>query len=352
MKTDAADNETFFALTPELVLAAAEQAGLSPSGHVWALNSLENRVYDLRLEDGSHVVAKFYRPGRWSRTQLQEEHSFLAELREADIPVCVPMPFSDGSTLHEQAGIFFAVWPRTGGRAPDELNPEQADILGRLIGRLHMVGRARLAPTRPTISAATYVREPLAFLLEAGVLPAHCEERYANAALALADHYEQLSEGVPLQRIHGDCHLGNILCGQEGWFLLDFDDFAIGPAVQDVWMLLGRDGQDTSSLRSAFLAGYRSFADLPDHWLKLGEVLRGMRYIHYSAWVARRFRDPAFPNAFPHFGTVGYWEQETADLEEQLGVARGKEPPAPGGAREQTAEPELTNSDFFWDMEE
>ena len=355
MKTDAADNETFFRLTPELVLEAAEDAGFLPSGHTWTLNSLENRVYDLRLEDGSHVVAKFYRPGRWTRPQILAEHDFLFELLAAEVPVCAPLHFSDGSTVREREGILFAVWPRTGGRAPDELSVRDAEMLGRMLARLHNVGAQGARWDRPNLTADSYVRQPLEYLVSSGNVPPHCTKRYTDAAEALALAYDRLSPGVPLHRIHGDCHLGNILHGDDGWFLLDFDDFCVGPAVQDMWMLFPREGPEVPAIRGAFVEGYRSFGDFSDHWWRLAEVLRGMRFIHYAAWVARRFRDPAFQDAFVHFGDEVYWEQETADLEDQVrfvyddergieSLATGRVEPAPSA--------ELSNQDFFWDWEE
>ncbi len=357
MKTDAADNETFFRLTPELVLEAAEDAGFVPSGHTWTLNSLENRVYDLRLEDGSHVVAKFYRPGRWTREQLLAEHSFLFELRDAEIPVCVPLTFPDGSTIREREGILFAVWPRTGGRAPDELSTEDARMLGRMLGRLHNVGESHQDAAwaaRPAITADSYVRQPLAYL-EDGHLPPSCARAYTEAALQLAAAFERLAVDVPRHRIHGDCHLGNLLRGEQGYFLLDFDDACIGPAIQDVWMLFPRSGPGVAEVRAAFLEGYRAFRDFADHWWELAEALRGMRFVHYAAWVARRFRDPAFQNAFPHFGTLTYWEQETADLVDQARlVCHGDAvEPRPGAAETAgSVDGELTNRDFFWDWED
>ena len=355
MKTDAADNETFYRLTPELVLEAAEEAGFLPSGHTWTLNSLENRVYDLRLEDGSHVVAKFYRPGRWTRAELLAEHEVLFDRLAAEVPVCAPLVFADGSTVHEREGILFAVWPRTGGRAPDELSAEDAQMLGRMLARLHNVGAQGGKWDRPKLTAESYVRQPLEFLLSAGHVPEHCRERYSSAAEALALAYDRLSVDVPLHRIHGDCHLGNILRGEAGWFLLDFDDFCVGPAVQDMWMLFPREGPEVPAVRAAFLEGYRSFGDFADHWWRLAEVLRGMRFIHYAAWVARRFRDPAFQNAFPHFGNDAYWEQETSDLEDQAHFVykddSGSESFA-GASLIPESTAELTTQDFFWDWEE
>lgn len=349
----------FYALTPERVLQAVEQGGFVPSGHCSALNSLENRVYDVRLEDGRHVVAKFYRPARWSRAQIEAEHEFLYELREADIPVCAPLRFADGNSIQETAGIYYALWPRTGGRAVDELDAEQTRVLGRLLARIHNVGAGRPESRRLQLNAATYIEAPLKYLLESELIPAYLSDRYAAAAREMAQIYTELSADVPTHRIHGDCHAGNLLYGAEGWFFLDFDDFLTGPAVQDVWMLLPARDDAERARRAVFLEGYRTFREFSDHWLNLIEPLRAMRYVHYAAWIARRREDPAFPQAFPHFGSDEYWEQETLDLEEQVQICIGAQASlrehtgyAKHMAEEMEAEAELTNKDFFWDWEQ
>jgi len=346
----------FFRLTPEWVLRAVERGGFRPTGHCSALNSLENRVYDIRLEDDRHVVAKFYRPGRWSRAAIAGEHAFLGELRAAEIPVCAPLAFADGETLHQVEGIAYAVWPRTGGRAPDELGDADLAVLGRLLARVHNVGAVREAPHRPHLGPDAYVRAPLADLEARGLLPPACADRYRAAALRLAEILDEALRGVPVHRIHGDCHAGNLLRGREGWFFLDFDDFATGPAVQDVWMLVpGRDAEGARQ-RRVLLDAYRQFRDFEDRWLDLVEPLRALRFVHYAAWIGRRWEDPAFPPTFPHFGTDEYWENETRDLEEQVRRIEGGAPAGSDGpARERAAgaEPEpaeLTNADYFWDL--
>ena len=347
------DNEFFFALTPELVLEAAEQADFETTGHCLALNSLENRVYDVRLEDGNHVVVKFYRPGRWSRAQIEEEHAFLFDLREAEIPVCAPLEFPGGGTVRQTEGIYFTVWPRTGGRAPDELSDEQLEVLGRLLGRIHNVGASRPAEHRIALTETTYGVRPLEFLLAGDFLPMHCQARYEDAALATIEAYRALSAGVPTHRVHGDCHLGNLLNGVDGWFFLDFDDFLTGPAVQDVWLLMSARDQEGLRQRAVFLEAYRQFREFDNAWLKLIEPLRALRYIHYAAWIARRIEDPAFPDAFPHFGSDEYGEKETADLADQVALFGRENPEILGLSRASgPAEEELTNADFFWDWEE
>jgi Ser/Thr protein kinase RdoA (MazF antagonist) len=340
----------FFQLTPDQVLSAVEAGGFEPTGHCTPLTCLENRVYDLRLEGGRHVVVKFYRPGRWGREAILEEHELLAELRAAEIPVCAPLAFPDGDTLHEQDGLFYAVWPRTGGRAPDELDDEQVAVLGRLVARIHNVGASREARARPVLGPERAAAEPLAHLEEHGFLPPGCARRYRAAVEETMRLYEAWSAGVPLHRIHGDCHAGNLLRGDEGWFFLDFDDFVVGPAVHDVWMLLpGRDAEARRQ-RDAFVDAYRQFRDFDPAWLRLIEPLRTFRFVWYAAWIARRWDDPAFPDAFPHFGTPQYWETETRDLEEQVErLLRGDGVPD-GLRRDEPAEPELSNEEIFWDL--
>ena len=310
-------------LGPEAALEAVEAAGLRPSGHCAVLRCLENRVYDVRLEDASHVVVKFYRPGRWSRAALEDEHRFLFDLREAEIPVCTPLALAGGDSLGEIAGIHYAVWPRTGGREPDELDGERLGILGRLLARIHQVGAARAARDRPLLDAETALLDPLDELDERDFLPDACADRYRAAVETLAEGYAERLAGVPLLRIHGDCHLGNLLHGREGWFFLDFDDFVVGPAVHDVWVLTpGRDAEGVRQ-RAALIEAYRQFRDFDPRWLALVEPLRAARFLKLSSWIARRWDEPYFRSTFPHFGTPLYWERETRDLEEQVERLRG-----------------------------
>lgn len=351
--------EFFFRLGPESVLRAVEAGGLRATGHTTALTCLENRVHDVTLEDGSHVVVKFYRPGRWSREAILDEHRFLVDLRDTEVPVCAPLAFDDGRTLHEVEGIFYAIWPRTGGRSPSELADDQIEILGRLLARIHGVGVARPAAHRPQLTGASYGLEPLTFLEERGFLPPACARRYRRAVEEVVAVYDAWSEGVPRHRIHGDCHFGNLLHGPalgadgDAWFFLDFDDFLTGPAVQDVWMLVpGRDAEGARQ-RALLLDAYRQLRDFDARWLRLVEPLRALRFVRYAAWIARRWEDPAFPSAFPHFGSHEYWETETRDLEELLALlARGEEPlPAEASRAAPTdGARDLTNKDFFWDL--
>jgi len=351
--------EFFFALSPERVLQAVERAGLRPTGHCFTLNALENRVYDVRLEDDSHVVAKFYRPGRWSRAAILEEHGMLAALEAAEIPACVPLAFGDDHrTLDEIEGIYFALWPRTGGRSPDELSDDEVAVLGRLLARIHAVGAAMTAPHRPPLDAEHFPLAALELLDERGFLPEGWARRYRDAVHALVDVHRERSAGIALQPIHGDCHLGNLLHGDRGWFFLDFDDMVVGPPVHDVWMLLpGRDAH-AARQRSLLVDAYREFHPFDERSLALVEPLRGFRFVWYAGWIAKRWDDPAFPDAFPHFGSEAYWQKETLDLEDQVdlihgagtgGVAGPIDAEAPRDAGEDGTG-ERSNADYFWDL--
>ena len=355
-------DESFFRLSPDRVLEAIEAEGFHPTGHCFALNALENRVYDVRVEDDdgavSHLVAKFYRPGRWSREAILDEHRMLFALRGDEIPVCAPLRFADGDSVHTTLGIHYAVWPRTGGRSPDELSDEQVAVLGRLLARIHNAGEAQQLEHRRRLTSQAVVGEALAVLEQGGFLPPQCTARYVAAAREAAAIYDERSEGIAVQPIHGDCHAGNLLFGDDGWFFLDFDDMVVGPAVQDVWMLLpGRDAH-AARQRELLVEAYREFRAFDAREFALIEPLRAFRFVFYAGWIAKRWNDPCFPDAFPHFGTDAYWEDETRDLEEQVERIRsgqgageaGAEDGSPRGAAE-AHDGELTNEDFFWDLE-
>jgi Ser/Thr protein kinase RdoA (MazF antagonist) len=343
-------NEDFFNLTPDLILHLVESLGLTPTGHCFALNSLENRVYSVKLENDENIVVKFYRPGRWTREQILEEHRFLFDLNQNEIPVCAPRIFKKES-LFEKAGIYCAIWDRTGGRAPEELSEEELQMLGRYLGRLHNVGASNSAKHRIKLTSDKYGREPLNFLIEKGFIPISLQSRYSKLVNEISNIYNDSLGKEPMIRIHGDCHKGNILKGENGFFFLDFDDFLSGPAVQDIWMVLPPQNAEGLAAREALLEGYREFRNFNDSSLRLIEILRAMRYIHYSAWIAKRWEDPSFPNAFPHFGGEEYWEKEIKDLEIQLKFIKGNEIlPTENSFIETKEELPLTNKDFFWDM--
>lgn len=321
--TTSALSESFYQLTPERILEAVETLGKRATGRVVALNSMENRVYDVELEDESRVVAKFYRPGRWSRETILDEHAFLADLAAEEVPVVPPLACEDGTTLGLTEGILFAVFPRSPGRPVEELGDDELRLLGSLLARLHIVGSRRPAPHRMTISPASYGRDNLDFLNRSGQLPENIRARYMAVAGEVLQAIEPLFAGAASQRIHGDCHPGNLLWNGRDFMFVDFDDMLNGPPVQDVWLLVpGRDEEGLRQ-RKIFLEGYSALREFDEDSLKLVEALRALRYIHYTTWVARRWEDAAFKRVFPNFGTPRYWQQETQDLMEQLSVLKG-----------------------------
>jgi Ser/Thr protein kinase RdoA (MazF antagonist) len=310
----------FARLTPEQVADAVEVGGRRSTGRFFALPSYENRVYQLELEDGTFVVGKFYRPGRWSRAAIEEEHRFLAELAELEIPVASPLELRAGETVGEIEGILYALFPRVGGRAPQELSDEQVQIVGRLIARVHNAGALRDAPDRPRLGPESYGRANLRYLLEAELLPAEVRAAYGATVEALLARIEPLFAGVPVHRIHGDCHLGNLLWSprDDTPTFLDFDDLCTGPAAQDIWMLVPSYDEDGQRQRVLLLDAYRQFRPFADAWLRLVEPLRALRYINYATWIARRWQDPTFQRTFVQFGTLQYWEGQVQDLREQI----------------------------------
>jgi Ser/Thr protein kinase RdoA (MazF antagonist) len=300
------------ALTPDVVLDAIERVGLAPDGRLLALNSFENRVYQIGLEDGSFRVAKFYRPGRWSDAAIREEHAFTQELAEAEVPVAGPLRLA-GDTLHRHQDFRYAVFERVGGRAPELEGLDAAAWMGRTLGRLHAIGARRAFSHRPRIDIEQLVRKPAAAVLASPLLPAEARARYQRAhSLALAA-LEALWQSNPTRslRLHGDCHAGNVLWREQGPLLVDFDDARSGPAVQDLWMLMsGSEAQ-----REALLEGYEQFRVFERGELALIPALGLMRQIHYAGWIAERWDDPAFPRAFPFAREARWWDQHIADIE-------------------------------------
>lgn len=347
--------DSFKKLNPELILKSLESLGFEPTGRCVPLNSVENRVYDIEIEGSTRYVVKYYRPGRWTREQIQEEHDFLFELAEAEIPVLAPIKDKAGNSIYIFDGIFFAIWPLRTGRIIEEIAESDLVPLGRLIGRIHSVGRSKQVKYRSRLDIAHYAKGALS-VIEAGawIKNQSLLQRYKKAAEVTFDTYDSLihSLSIPFQRIHGDCHKGNLLFSKDGFSILDFDDFLEGPVIQDFWMLLPFGGSREEYERELFFEGYREFSDLSPSWLGLIEPLRGIRYIHYAAWIAKRWDDPSFPNLFPHFGTEEYWLNETIDLE-KMGVAL-QETNAEDenhSSLPKTPKEELSNKDFFWDWE-
>jgi Ser/Thr protein kinase RdoA (MazF antagonist) len=310
----------FSNLGPDLILSAVEAFGRVPDGRFIALNSYENRVYQIGLEDETPVIAKFYRPERWSDAQILEEHAFAIELGEQEIPVAVPMPAPDGSTLVHQGGYRVAVFPRLAGDWPDLDRPGRLSWLGRFLGRIHAVGQSRAFVDRPAIDVTEMGRSAAQFLLSTDVLPAEQRAGYQQVTeelLALIDERIQSLDARRI-RLHGDCHPSNVLWSDSGPSFVDLDDCRSGPAVQDLWMLVSGEAWEQQSQLDALLEGYRVFADFDRRELQLVEPLRSLRMVYYAGWLARRWNDPAFPLAFPWFGTHGYWRDHVDDLRNQL----------------------------------
>ena len=322
-------------LTPDTVLDALESAGLRGDGRLLALNSYENRVYQVNLEDGGCVVVKFYRPERWSDAQILEDHAFSRQLSEREIPVVSPIEIN-GRTLHRFSGFRFAVFPRRGGRPPELEDEAVLEWIGRFLGRIHAVGSLRPFAARPALDIETFGTEPRDWLLASGLIPPDLEDVWAGvAAEALQRAAICFSRSGTLKniRLHGDCHAGNILWATEGNragapggpHFVDLDDARMGPAVQDLWMLLAGDRETATRQLRSLLAGYEKFHDFERSQLLLVEALRTLRLVHYSAWLARRWEDPAFPAAFPWFGTPRYWQDRILELREQTSAM--DEPP-------------------------
>ena len=314
----------FAGLTPDTVLDAIDAAGLFPSGQVLALNSYENRVFQVGLDEplagGRFVIAKFYRPERWSDAQILEEHAFLAELAAAEVPAVAPLEIG-GASLLEHAGYRYALFPRRGGRAPELEDRHTLEWLGRYLGRIHAVGARRPYLARPELSLETYGRAPRALLLEGPWLPPGLDEVYAGVSQLVLDGIERAFERageVTTLRLHGDVHEGNVLWTPDGPHFVDFDDSRMGPAVQDLWLLLGHGREEQQRRLADLLAGYEDFAEFDRRELHLVEALRSLRLIHYSAWIASRWHDPAFPAAFPWFDSPRYWEARILELREQV----------------------------------
>jgi Ser/Thr protein kinase RdoA (MazF antagonist) len=300
----------FLALTPDRVLDAVEVGGLRCTGRVLPLRAFENRVYEVELEDDRRVVVKFYRPGRWSRETILDEHAFLVELSDAELPVVAPMDLGTGATLSEIGGILYAAFPKVRGRTLDEADDERLRRIGRLIGRMHAVGAARDAPHRPRLTVERYVHESLETLLKGGVMPSALAGRYSDVARRIADAAAGPLASARVQRIHGDLHWGNVLWGSDGPILVDFDDMLVGPPVQDLWLLARGDAEDARKARDQLIEGYELFREFDRATLALCEPLRALRIIYMSAWIARRWDDQAFRAAFPTFTTDNYWATE------------------------------------------
>ena len=314
-------------LSPETVLDAIEAVGFRSDGRLLALNSYENRVYQIGVEDGEPVVAKFYRPERWSDAAIREEHAFAGELAAQEIPVVAPL-LQAGESMHEHHGYRFAVFPRRGGRWPELGTTDEREWVGRFLGRIHAVGRASRFRERGALDVHALGRDARDFVLDGDWMPDYLADKYAEVTDELLDAVEERAlnwGGAAVGRILGDCHRGNILWTDLGPHFVDLDDCLTGPAIQDLWMLLAGGAQEMRTGLNDLLKGYEQFLPFDRRELSLIEPLRALRMIHYSAWLARRWDDPAFPQAFPWFAEPRYWEQHHRSLQDQLAAVL--EPP-------------------------
>lgn len=315
-------------LTPDRILDAVESIGLHCDGRLLALNSYENRVYRVGVDDAEPVIAKFYRPGRWSDPAILEEHEFAHELAETEIPLVPPLKNVTGTSLHRIEELRFALYPNRPGRAPELDNPDVLEWIGRFIGRIHGRGETRQFRHRGTLSEARFGVEPVEYLTRSAFIPAELRATYASVArevLAQIHALFELAGKVRQRRLHGDCHPGNIMWTPAGPHFVDLDDCLMGPAVQDLWMLLAGDRDDMQRQLGDVLAGYDDFCTFDARELVLIEALRTLRIVHYAAWLARRWTDPAFPLHFPWFNSQRYWQDHILSLREQQ--AAMQEPP-------------------------
>ena len=312
----------FDKLTPEFILDAVESTGLISDARVLALNSYENRVYQVGIEGAEPMIAKFYRPERWSRAQILEEHQFTAELQEAEIDVVAPITLNSGETLFSYEGFSIALFPRCGGRTPDLEGEGVLAVIGRLLGRLHALGRTRKFEHRPAITLAEYGNDSVEFI-KTNWVPAELSASYNSLTDDLLDvmqaKMDELKD-ITTIRTHSDFHLGNMIVRDERIFMVDFDDTRSAPAIQDIWMLLSGDDDDRARQLDVLLKAYAEFHDFDWRETRLIEVYRTLRLLYFSAWIGRRWNDPAFPMNFPWFDSPRYWSEQILTLREQLAL--------------------------------
>ncbi|CAM3890950.1 serine/threonine protein kinase [Vibrio aerogenes CECT 7868] len=314
----------FNALTPDLIWYALENIGIRAESGFLPLNSYENRVYQFTDEKNSRYVVKFYRPNRWTSEQILEEHQFTQELADAEIPAVSPVSI-DGRTLHQYKGYWFTLFPSIGGRQFEVDNAEQLEWVGRFLGRIHQVAKTKQFKYRPEISLDEYLYQPVKYLENTQFIPLHIQKAFFSDLHLLINSIEKYwPENISSIRLHGDCHPGNILW-REGPVFVDLDDARNGPAVQDIWMLLNGERHERLVQLDIILEGYQEFCDFNQSEMKLIEPLRGLRMVHYMAWLAKRWEDPAFPLAFPWFNDPKYWESQVLAFKEQ--IAALEEPP-------------------------
>ncbi len=309
-------SQFFYELDPDTVLNSLDQLGLKTTGRVLTLNSMENRVYDIECDKLS-VVAKFYRPGRWSKDQILEEHTFLTDLIDQEIPVSAPLVFNKETLFTvPNKNIFFTLFLKRGGRLKDELNDEEIIKLGHTIARLHQVGKSKSATHRLSLTPKIFINDNVTYLLENNKIPGHLISQYKSLSSKLLNTAIKYFQNISFQRIHGDCHFGNILWRDEEFFLVDFDDAVNGPCIQDLWPMIPADDPDSVIKRALLWDAYKEINVLAENEIKLVPILRAMRVINYAAWIAKRFSDPAFVNTFPMFGSESYWKEQIQILQE------------------------------------
>jgi len=320
-------SHAYDALTPDQVITAVESLGYCCDARLLALNSYENRVYQVGLEDSQPLVAKFYRPDRWSRQQILEEHAFSLDLQSAEISVVAPLANDEGQTLHQHQDFLFALFPRRGGHPPELDNDDNLLVLGRTLGRIHRLGSSAVFSHRPTTDPVDTMQQASAFLLEQ-FIPPDLAEAYETLCKDLIDTVREVwsqTDSSDFIRVHGDCHVGNILWRDDTAHFVDLDDCRTAPAVQDLWMFLSGERQQRELQLSVLMEGYSDFCDFDPRQLNWIETLRTMRIVHYAAWLGRRWHDPAFPRAFSWFGDGRYWADHILELREQLAALQ--EPP-------------------------
>ena len=308
-------------LSPDLVINAVESLGYLSDARIFPLNSYENRVYQVGIEEQQPLIAKFYRPGRWSDVAILEEHRFSQELMDLELPAIPPLRDEQGNTLHRYDGYRFALFPRQGGQAPEQDDFDQLHRLGRLLGRMHRVGSTELFQHRPQLSVSRMIAEPREFLLNESFIPTHLQAQYRTLTDEFSARFDALFASISPTwlRCHGDCHIGNIIWHRAtGPWFVDFDDCINAPAIQDLWMLLAGSRPEQVQQFSELLEGYEEFQDFNRQELLLIEPLRTMRMVYYAGWLARRWNDPAFTAAFTWFNTANYWQHHVDSLQEQL----------------------------------
>lgn len=320
-------------LTPDTILDAMEEAGYAVSGRLFALNSYENRVYQIGLDEGPPVIAKFYRPGRWSEAEIREEHDFTLELLDADIPVVAPLVMPSGDTLGQHGGFLFAVFAQRGGQAPDVSVTDTLYRLGQWLGRMHNIGASKAFAHRPTMSLMDGIENNNRLLIEGDWIPSDLRPAWDSLIPDLIRLCgARIDEAGPVDtlRLHGDCHAGNILCRDEQMLFVDLDDCRTGPAVQDMWLLLNGEDSERGAQLGELLEGYEMFRDFNRRQRHLIEPLRCYRQISHCAWLAKRWDDPAFPRFFPWFAQPRFWSDQILSLREQLAALQSPSISLPG----------------------